>query len=125
MLYMQVEEALVRYRVASLCKALKKEERDILLNPNEDDLVEADLDQLADLVYLMIEEEEKQENGCHTKMPDFGDDYIELKPGTFDFEGSSCAKIARMENVPENSQLNLLNAFTCPIFGRSSTQKEI
>jgi len=108
----RVEEALVRYRVASLCKGLKKEERDILLNPNEDDLVEADLDQLADLVYLMIEEEEKQENGCHTKMPDFGDDYIELKPGTFDFEGSSCAKIARMENVPENSQLNLLNAFT-------------
>merc|ERR1711874_256887 len=104
----RVEEALVRYRVASLCKTLTKEERDILLNPNEDEL--------ADLVFDMIEEEDKHRDVSDASMPDFGDDFFELVPGSFDFFDFDKVntKVVPVENskITENHQLKQVNVFT-------------
>ena len=52
---------MVRYKVACQCKILEKEERDCLLNPNEDDLAESDLSELSDLVLDVAQLEAKTE----------------------------------------------------------------
>lgn len=110
----RVEEALVRYKVASLCKSLEKEERDYLLNPNEDDLTETDLTELADLVITMarleLNNQTKESELNLSKIQKLTHHIEELKPGCFNFSN------IEMKDFPskriESNQMKLLRVST-------------
>lgn len=78
----RLHECLVRIHAAQCAKLCTREELDILLNPNEDNLVDCDIRELVDLSEHLAQELAQTNCQPTTKYPNM-DEFIPLKPMPF------------------------------------------
>lgn len=122
----RLEEALVRQQAANLAKIITREEAKLLLNPNEEDLLEVDPNELSDLAVGLAKSLSRGQPNSDEIVPNFGNSMIELQPETLNIPEPSCLRTSPSVSWFEKNIFRLFNVMTSrPVISAAAAQLKL